>query len=773
MSESYRVRPLGYDLHDGRWYVHKVSEEWDETDGPTTEFAMLRPAFSQSTAHVMPQMETGEERFMLPVGGGRVIKITCTARGEYEFEARELPSEFDLKANKPKGPARTAAPRPKPVPVSGDGDDDSPTPIAVTQGKNKLPPIDHVGLQEALDDLDALEGLDDAKRSVRQLISYAKRKRRLRELGDEAESQITLHLAITGNPGVGKSTLVEIYARTLKALRLLTQGHVVKCKEGDLVPGHIGGAAPATEKKCKDALGGIMHIEEAQTMIPTEGMMGEYKRSSWNVINDFAEENRKDFVFIISGYDDLPGMPGISTLMRRMPGIFSRVHKKIHLEDPKPSQLEKIFKNQVRQAKLLLSAEAEQAAYSAIRHKKRELGRLFENGRAIRNIVDDLIIRVSERTCPAESDEPDVSTLDKSAKAAELQRLKTVLPEDFKSYQLPALDQPALDRALAELDALIGQDEVKKAIRDKVDLALDWRQQVELHEADKLDMPENNASFHLILTGPMGTGKTEVARIYGQILRAVGWLRSGHLIEAHNDDMVAGFVDQTASRANQKINEALNGVLLLDEAPDLTPRGDGNQMDFKREALGVLSKRMEDDRHRLVVVMTGNREGMEGLFKAEPRLISRSKTFIEHKAYDDAQLVGIFNKLVKDQGFILAPGAQEAAEAVLAQRRASAGDKYGNGRDVRNMIELADEKKSARLSAQAKAEGHVRKSALEMTAAERKAKREEHKVLTAADFNALAAGTHLAPTAPERRGIGFMAKHGPSTPANQSAPRAA
>jgi SpoVK/Ycf46/Vps4 family AAA+-type ATPase len=770
MSESYRVRPLGYDLHDGRWYVHKVSDEWDETDGPTTEFAMLRPAFSESTAHAMPPMAAGEERFMLPVNGGRVIKIKCTAHGEYEFEARELPSEFDLKANKPKGPTRSSAPRPKPVPVAGSDDDDGSTPIAVTHGIRKLSPIDHEGLQDALDDLDALEGLEEAKRTIRQLVSYAKRKRQLRELGDEREKQITLHLAITGNPGTGKSTLVDIYARSLKALGLLSKGHVVKCKEGDLIPGHIGGAAPATEKKCKEALGGLMHVDEAHTMLPGEGMMGEFKRSSWNVMNDFMEENRDNFVMVISGYDDRPGMPGITTLMQRMSGTFSRFRTKIHNEDPKPSQLESIFVALADEAGLYLSEDAQQAAFSAIRQRKRELGNRFENAREVRNILDTAITRVAERTCPADGDSSDFSQLSPAARTAELIRLKTVLPEDFKSYQLPALDQPALDRALAELDALIGQDEVKKAIRDKVDLALDWRQQVELHEADKLDMPENHASFHLILTGPMGTGKTEIARIYGQILRAAGWLRSGHLIEAHNDDMVAGFVDQTANRANEKINEALNGVLLLDEAPDLTPRGDGSQMDFKREALGVLSKRMEDDRHRLVVVMTGNREGMEGLFKAEPRLISRSKTFIEHKAYDDAELVGIFNKLVNDQGFILAPGAQEAAEQVIAQRRASAGDKYGNGRDVRNMIELADEKKSARLSAQAKADGLVRKSAAEMTPEQRKAKREEHKLLTAADFNALAAGTHLAPKAPERRGIGFMAEH---SPANQSAPRAA
>ncbi len=772
IDDDTDMEPLGFDVHDGRAYVVFTTREYEQGDGPRQKIVPLHTSYSEGLRGPAP-LKAGETRYMVLMGGG-FMSITADKGGKYKLRNLPIPEQFNLAA------ARASEPEAEPEarsPLSHSSKITSKIKAKTETGPKivspPLPPIDKVGLTRALDDLDALEGLDEPKRAIRQLVSYAKRKRRLRELGDEREKQITLHLAITGNPGTGKSTLVDIYARALKALGLLTKGHIVKCKESDLVPGHIGGAAPATEKKCTDALGGIMHIEEAHTMLPSEGMMGEYKRSSWNVMNDFMEENRKDFAMVISGYGDRPGMPGIDTLMKRMGGVFSRFRKKIHTDDPKPTQLEKIFLNLAADAGLLLDADAEQAAFSALRQRKRELGSLFENGREVRNILDDAIVRVGERTCPADQDTPPLDTLEESSRTSELTRLKTVLPEDFRSYLLPPLDLPALERALAELDALIGQDEVKKAIHDKVDLALDWREQVELHEADKLDMPDFGASFHLVLTGPMGTGKTEVARIYGQILRAVGWLRSGHLVEVHNADLVAGHVDQTAGKANEKINEALNGILLIDEAPDLTPHGDMGQADFKREALGVLSKRMEDDRHRLVVVMTGNRPGMEELFRKEPRLISRSKTFIEHKAYDDSQLVKIFTKLVKDQSFILAPGAQEAAERVIAQRRAGAGDKYGNGRDIRNMIELADEKKAARLSEEAKQLGRGTAPAATLTAQERAAKRNAKRVLTAEDFNALAAHTHLAPTAAPQLEIGFMAVHPAKPAARQSAPKAA
>lgn len=319
--------------------------------------------------------------------------------------------------------------------------------------------------------------------------------------------------------------------------------------------------------------------------------------------------------------------------------------------------------------------------------------------------------------------------------------------------ELRPIDYPALQDALTELDDLTGLDSVKRSIRHKISYAERMRELIELGEA-----AEDQVSLHLVLTGNPGTGKTTVARIYGKVLKALSLLKSGHTVETTESGLIGGYVGQTAIKTDEVCDSAMDGVLYIDEAHHLLPEVDGNAGAFKKEALGVLTKRMEDDRHRFVVVLSGYKDtpqgpGIDTLVAKTPGFPSRFKTFIDHADYSHDDLKVIFNGMVQQQGLELAPGAAEAGFSAIAERKRETGNDFENAREVRNIIENAVEHISWRLCPP----DVTRKPVAEMSEEEKKARRKLLKTLQPEDFNNMA--NAFKPKVERKRGIGFTADH--------------
>ncbi len=252
-------------------------------------------------------------------------------------------------------------------------------------------------------------------------------------------------------------------------------------------------------------------------------------------------------------------------------------------------------------------------------------------------------------------------------------------------HQLPP-ERP-VEQILAELDALIGLDNVKTEVRRLISLLRVQKLRAEL------DLPVIETSRHLVFVGNPGTGKTTVARLLSQLYRSLDVVTKGHLVETDRSDLVAGYVGQTATKTRAVLESALGGTVLIDEAYSLAR---GGENDFGREAIDTLVKFMEDQRDDLAVVVAGYPTEMGELIATNPGLESRFARTLEFPDYTAHELVAIFELISDKQRYHLTDAARERLVEVIEAKPRGRG--FGNARFTRNVFEQAISMQAVRLS---------------------------------------------------------------------------
>jgi SpoVK/Ycf46/Vps4 family AAA+-type ATPase len=240
------------------------------------------------------------------------------------------------------------------------------------------------------------------------------------------------------------------------------------------------------------------------------------------------------------------------------------------------------------------------------------------------------------------------------------------------------VDEKAYAAALADLDALVGLDEVKRQVHRLAELL----RMAELRRRAGLRTVQ--PSLHLVFEGSPGTGKTTVARLFGRLYHALGVLATDRVTEVTRADLVSGYVGQTAARTDEVVDQALDGILFIDEAYALVRDSDG---DFGAEAVAELLKRMEDDRSRLAVIAAGYSAEMEEFLSSNTGFRSRFGETIRFSDYTPEELLAILESFCEAHDYELEPAARDAAAAHLEAGYAKRDRFFANARLVRNLFE--------------------------------------------------------------------------------------
>ena len=542
----------------------------------------------------------------------------------------------------------------------------------------KAEPMD-ASMEKLLQELDALIGLDDIKKKVKEYTTYLNFLKIRKEKGFDDTERINLHAVFTGNPGTGKTTVANMLGMIYHQMGLLSKGHVLEVDRSDLVAEYIGQTAPKTKEAIKKARGGILFVDEAYALARKNDDSKDFGKEAIEILLKEMSDGEGDLAIIVAGYPN-----EMNNFLASNPGMRSRFSMFYDFVDYIPQELMQIARFTMHKRGVTLSAGAEEYLYKKLVDAYRNRDAAFGNARYVNTLIDEskmnMGLRLMQTNNPALLTNEEISTI----QSADIER---IFEGKKKGIADIPIDEDLLKQALATLHHLIGLESVKNEIDELVKLVRFYR------EIGK-DVRQS-FSLHAVFTGNPGTGKTTVARILAQIYKALGILERGNLVECDRQALVGGFVGQTAIKTAELIDKAQGGVLFIDEAYALS---EGGENDFGKEAIETLLKRMEDNRGNFIVIVAGYTENMRRFLESNPGLRSRFDRELHFEDYAAEQLFHIAIKMLMGNNITPNEAASAHLQMYFSDLFNNRNQYFGNARNVRKVVEEVIKSQHLRLA---------------------------------------------------------------------------
>ena len=502
--------------------------------------------------------------------------------------------------------------------------------------------------------LDKLVGLTEVKTQLKTIVdTYAY----LRSRKDIAQVRLSVNAIIIGETGTGKTALAEILRDYFYQHKIIEKPKLTVVDAVD-----YSRFVDKWDDNIKKSRNGILFFDNVQKLLPDK-----YSNQVNPLDKLFVEMDKWEDTPIVV----IAGLPkGLDDFLESNPAVKNRFKYTFRLPTPNYQELCDISKLELRTKYGITnySPEADRQLQRYFKYQIKIKDETFGNAHLAMKTAEDIFTSFISRGA--------------NAQQVEVGDIRGYVPEER-----------SLEAILSDLDSFIGMDEVKQAVRE-----IAYSVQNNIQRAERGLGEQEKMSMHIILTGNPGTGKTTIARKLGEILAAIGYLDSGHVVEVDRAKMVSPYQGETPKLVDRLCDKALGGILFVDEAYTLAPVSQAGDRDNQgAQALEKLMKRMEDDRGKFVVIAAGYRMEMDNLFRVNPGFRSRFNYFLNIEDYSPEQLYQIMLSFAKEKKYIFSAQAEAMAKKCITMMYETRDKTFANGRTMRSLFDKICKKQAQRL----------------------------------------------------------------------------
>ena len=502
--------------------------------------------------------------------------------------------------------------------------------------------------------LDKLVGLTDVKAQLKTIVdTYTY----LRSRKDIVTVRLSVNTIIMGETGTGKTALADIIRDYFFQHKIIEKPKLTMVDAVDYQR-----FVDQWDDNVKKAKGGILFFDNVQKLLPDK-----YSNQVNPLDKLFVEMDKWDGTPIVI----LAGLrKGFEEFLENNPAVKNRFKYMFQLPTPNFQELCEMVKMELSSKYGLteFTAEADKQLTRYFKYQIKIKDETFGNAHLAMKTAEDIFS----------------SFISRGATTSVVER------DDIQGY-VP--EERSLDDILKDMDSFIGMNEVKQAVREMA-----YSVQNAMQRAERGLGAVQKMSMHTVLTGNPGTGKTTVARKLGEILAAIGYLDSGHVVEVDRSKMVSPYQGETPKLVNQLCDKAMGGILFVDEAYTLAPISQSGERDVQgTQALETLMKRMEDDRDKFVVIAAGYREEMDNLFRINPGVRSRFNYFLNLEDYNPDELFEIMQVFARGKQYVFSEKAEALTRKMIGELYATREKDFANGRTMRSLFDEMCKRQARRL----------------------------------------------------------------------------